>query len=80
MTALARNKINSLVRILKNKSSVEFKHDELYYQVFESSEGGYAINVYSSDARDEDGELIYSNMIDGGLCSGSARDAVTFML
>lgn len=80
MTALAKNKINTIIRILKKDCSVTFEFDNSYYEIFESSEGGYVINVYSSADRDEDEELLDSNMIDGGHCTGSAKDAVEFML
>jgi len=80
MTTLLKNKINTMVRVLKNDGSVTFELEKSYYEIFESSEGGYAINVYSSADRDEEGEFIDSNMIDGGHCSGSAKDAVIFML
>ena len=80
MTTLLKNKINTIARVLTNDGSVTFEFNKSYYEIFESAEGGYAINVYSSADRDEDGELLDSNMIDGGYCSGSAKDAVIFML
>jgi len=80
MSALLNNKINTLARLLKNKSSVEFKHNGFYYEVFESAESGYIVNVYSSDEKDEYEQYLESNLIDGGLCSGSERDAIEFML
>ncbi|PNV82243.1 MAG: hypothetical protein C0627_11035 [Sulfurimonas sp.] len=80
MSALHNNKLNTLARILKTKNIVEFKHKEHYYEIFLSADSGYIVNIYSSDARDEEDELIEANMIDGGVCEGSARDAVAFML
>lgn len=79
MSALHNNKINTLTRILKTKNIVEFKNNNLYYQVFLSADSGYVVNIYS-DARDEEDELIETNMIDGGLCEGSAKNAIAFML
>ena len=79
MTALAKNKINRLVRVLKNESSVEFKHNGFFYEVFESADSGYMVNAYSSDEKYDD-EYIEANLVDGGHCSGSARDAIEFML
>jgi len=38
MTALARNQINSLIRILKKESRVKFKYNGFYYEVFESAD------------------------------------------
>ena len=79
MTALQKNRINTLARILKNKNIVEFKHNDFYYEVFKSAESGYVVNVYSSDDKEED-ELVEANIIDGGVCNGSAKDAIEFML
>ena len=81
MSALAKNKINSLVRVLKNENIVEFNHNEFYYEIFLSADSGFVINLYSSDKRDKDGELIESNLVDGGLCdSANERDAIEFIL
>jgi len=80
MAALIKNKINRLARVLKNESSVEFKHNGLYYEIFESADSGYVVNVYSSDERDEDGEYLEEHIFDAGLCTGSAKDAIEFMM
>ena len=80
MSALLHNKINRLARVLIDKSSVEFKHNGFYYKVFKSAEGGYVVSAYSSNEKDEDDAYIEANLIDGGLCSGSERDAIEFML
>ena len=80
MTALTKNRINSLARVLKSENIVEFNHNELYYEVFLSADSGFVVNLYSSDRRDSEGELIEADIIDGGLCTGSAKDAIEFML
>ena len=80
MTALTKNRINSLARVLKSENIVEFNHNELYYEIFLSADSGFVVNLYSSDRRDEEGELIEANIIDGGLCTGSVKDAIEFML
>jgi len=72
MTTLQKNRINTLSRVLKNEESVEFKHNGFFYEVFESADSGYIVNICSSDEKD--------NLVDGGLCTGSARDAISFML
>ena len=79
MTPLTKNKINSLAKVLKNERSVEFKHNGFFYEVFESADSGYVVNIYSSNEK-EDNDYIEANLVDGGLCTGSAKDAVTFML
>jgi len=73
-------KIEELAGILQSANIVEFFHEAFYYEVFLSADSGYVVNVYSSDDRDDEGELIEANMINGGLCSGSVKDAIGFML
>ena len=80
MSALLNNKINRLARVLRDKSSVEFKHNGFYYEVFESADSGYVVNLYSSDEKDDDEQYVEANLVDGGLCSGNERDAIEFML
>ena len=81
MTALAKNKINSLARVLKNKSSVSFKYNGSFYEIFKSADSRYIVNLYSSNEEDDKGELIEANLIDGGLCESlNERDAIKFML
>ena len=79
MTTLQKNKINTLSRVLKNEESVEFKYNGFFYEVFESADSGYIVNVYSSDEKDDDG-YVEANLVDGGLCTGGAKDAIEFML
>ena len=74
------NKIYTLARVLKNEKNVEFKHNGFYYEVFESADSGYVVNLYSNDKKDEDGEYLDKYLVDGGLCTGSAKDAVEFMM
>ena len=80
MSALLKNKISRLSRLLKSESSVEFKHNGFYYEVFKSADSGYIVNLYSSNEKDEDEQYIEANLVDGGLCSGSEKDAIEFML
>jgi len=80
MSALLKNKISRLSRLLKSESSVEFKHNGFYYEVFKSADSGYIVNLYSSNEKDEDEQYIEANLVDGGLCSGNERDAIEFML
>jgi len=80
MSALLNNKINTLARLLKSENSVEFKHNGFYYEVFESADSGYIVNLYSSDEKDDDEQYVEANLVDGGLCSGKERDAIEFML
>ena len=72
--------ITTLSKILDTEQSVEFVFNNLYYEIFESSESGYIVNVYTSNEKDEYDCYLDKYNIDGGLCSGSCRDAVEFML
>ena len=74
------SKIEELADILQSANIVEFFHKGFYYEVFLSADSGYIVNIYSSDERDDEGELIEANMLDGGLCNGSEKDAISFML
>lgn len=74
------SRIKSFVKTLEDTQEVEFSYNEFYYEIFESSDIGYIVNVYSSDEKDGDGDYLEENELDGGLCTGSARDAVEFML
>jgi len=72
--------ITTLSKILDTEQSVEFTYNNLFYEVFESSESGYVVNVYSCDSKDEDEQYLEQNIVDGGLCTGSCRDAIEFMM
>lgn len=72
--------IKELADILKTNKSLEFQYKNRYYQIFESCELGYCVNVYSTNQKDENGDYLDSNLIDGGVCTGSAKDAVEFLL
>ena len=75
-----RANISKLSQILEKEKSVEFKYNNLFYEIFKSCDTGYIVNLYSSDEKDEDSEYLEENLVDGGLCSGSASDAVWFMV
>lgn len=75
-----KNNISKLADILKKDTYVEFAYNNLFYEIFESANGGYMVNLYSSNEKDEDGEYLEDNIVDGGLCTGSASDAVWFMV
>ena len=78
---IPKAKFKKLEAALENGESIEFKYNGLFYEIFESvSSEGYIINVYSNDEKDENDEYLYSHEVDAGLCSGSAEDAILFML
>ena len=72
--------VTALSKFLILNQSIEFAYNSLYYEVFESADSSYVVNLYSSNEKDDEGEFIEVNLVDGGLCSGSARDAIEFML
>jgi len=72
--------IDSLSKRLEHNQKVEFLYNNLYYEILASSESGYAVNIYSSDEKDENGDYLEQNNIDGGLCTGSCKDTIEFML
>lgn len=72
--------IKELADILKTNKSLEFQYKNLYYQIFESSELGYCVNVYSTNQKDENGDYLDCNLVDGGVCTGSAKDAIGFLI
>ena len=75
-----KHNITKLSDILEKDKSVEFKYNNLFYEIFESCDTGYMVNLYSSNEKDEDGEYLEENLVDGGLCTGRASDAVWFMV
>ena len=77
---LSEKIINELAITFKNKQSVEFEYNNLFYEIFESCDTGYIVNLYSSNEKDKNGEYLKINNVDGGLCTGSASDAVWFIV
>ncbi len=77
---MSKSKIMALSKMLENGKTVEFIFSGFYYEIFESTNSGYIVNVYSDNQRDEDGYYLDKNILDGGLCTGSAKDAIGFML
>ena len=72
--------IETLSKLLDLGETVEFTYNELHYEIFESADSGYIVNVYTSDEKDEYDCYLEKYNIDGGLCSGSVKDAIEFMM
>ena len=72
--------IIALSKLLELNQRVEFQYDNLYYEIFISTQSGYVVNLYSNNKKNEHGEYQDKFNVDGGLCTGSARDAIEFML
>ena len=72
--------ITALSKFLELNQSVEFQYNDLYYEIFTSVESEYIVNLYNSNEKDEYGEYQDKFNVDGGLCTGTAKDAICFML
>lgn len=73
-------KLKELADILRCNRYLEFEYENLYYQISGSGEIGYVINIYSSKDKDDNGDYLDCYLVDGGLCTGSSRDAIEFIL
>lgn len=70
--------LDKKVEILEEKDEVVFEHSQLIYQVFLRCDGDYDVNVYDLSTNFTSGDEL--EVTDGGCCSGSAKDAVYFMI
>lgn len=71
--------LDEKVEILKQKEQVVFEHNQKIHQVYLTNEDNYIINVFDlSIIEFSSGDELES--IDGGTCSGSARDAVYYYI
>lgn len=77
---MKKERLLHLTSTLKEMGRIEFKYKNLFYEIFESTEEGYVINIYFSNNKDEDDEYLEKNLFDGGIYIGSPKDAIKFML
>lgn len=80
--SVSKKLIECIVEKLKTSGFAQFSYQDNFYDIFESSEGGYIYNIYPDDLDvifDEDGELIDEEEIDGGLCTGDEKDVLSFI-
>jgi len=68
--------------ILKSEREVMFADEEIVYVIFESANGGWSVNIYTTDE-----EIVFCDadnyelkFLDGGLCTGDEYDAIEFMM
>ena len=73
---ISQETIDRYTKTLEVEGEVMFTlSDERVIEIFEHSEGGFEVNVY------EDYDHVLSHdILDGGICTGSAAEAITFML
>jgi len=66
------------VTILETQGYLTFEYDGFIFEINEGSEGGFMVEIYEPTYTDDDD--IEAVHVDGGLCTGSERDAVEFMI
>lgn len=72
--------VEDFTRALDDGNTAEFIFNDLFYEIFESLDTGYIVNIYCCNKKNDNGDYLDEYLVDGGLCTGSAKDAVEFML
>jgi len=73
--------LQELAAMLELWGTVRFEYCGIYYEIFESTTAdGYMVNLYLDNELDADGYYLDDNSYDGGLCTGTALEAIEFML
>ena len=68
---MTKETIKKLSKELQNEYEIYFKENNLLYKInWSDNENGWMINIFNGDGEE----------FDGGLCTGSAEDAIKFML
>ena len=75
-TELTKQILANAVAELKEHQNTVFVLDRKMYEIFNSTDGDWEINVYIVS----DVYLATTEPYDGGICNGTERDAVEFML
>jgi len=65
------------IEILEKHDSVVFENEQIIYQIFQRDDGDYEYSFYNFDDFIDGDEL---NAMDGGICTGSAKDAVFMVI
>lgn len=80
-TELAENLINTYAIILDEVGQVVFEIDDILYRIFLRHDEEWEIGVYREELiTTKVGEVFAFVEIDGGICTGNSRDAITFFL
>ena len=75
------NVINSYAIILEEVGTVAFEVEDILYRIFQRHDGDWEIGIYREDlVSTKVGEVYAFVEIDGGICTGSSKDAVEFFL
>lgn len=74
---ITKDKKESLINELESNKIIEFEHFGLWYYIFESeTDAGYYIDIYE----DEETMLEREESMNGGLCTGTAKDALEMFI
>jgi hypothetical protein len=80
-TKVAENLIETYALILAEVEIVAFEVDDILYRIFQRHDGDWEIGIYREDlVSAKVGEVYAFVEIDGGICTGSSKDAVEFFL
>lgn len=77
---VSKSLINALITEIESNGIAQFSYQGYFYDVFDSSEGGYQYSYYPDDIElifDDDGELIDDEVLDGGYCE--SEDAISVL-
>ena len=78
---VGENVINSYAIILEEVGTVAFEVEDILYRIFQRDDESWEIGVYREDlVSAKVGEVFAFVEIDGGICTGSSKDAVEFFL
>jgi len=80
-TKVAENLIETYALILAEVEIVAFEVDDILYRIFQRDDKSWEIGVYREELMTTKvGEVFAFVEIDGGICTGSSKDAVEFFL
>ena len=78
---LAENLINVYALVLEEVGQVVFEIDDVLYRIFQRHDEDWEIGVYREELiTTKVGEVFAFVEIDGGVCTGSSQDAITFLI
>ena len=78
---LAENIIQVYSIILEEVGQVSFQNEDILYRIFQREDDSWEIGIFREDFISvKVGEVFAFVEIDGGVCTGSSKDAVEFFL
>jgi hypothetical protein len=80
-TKLGENLIETYSIILEEVGTVAFEIEDILYRIFQREDDSWEIGIFREDfISAKVGEVFAFVEIDGGICTGSSKDAVEFFL